>query len=357
MLFSQIFNHQIFSVPSCELRELCGKYFAFRITIDAISCFDLIISCDIMTYFTSLVLKRCATMNSVKIPRSFGTHDGTFHADEVTACALLLLFGLIDSDKIIRTRCMEELGRCEYVCDVGGVYDSERKLFDHHQIDYQGPMSSAGMILKYLQQRGILSDKEHDFFHYSLILGVDAHDNGKELHERGVASYSHIVSNFTPISHEAGSKQQDKAFFEALAFARGHLDRMWERYQYMQSCRQVVVDSMAEGNDYLIFDKSLPWLEIFFETGGAGHQAKFVVMPSGHHWKLRGIPPTLEEKMKVRIPMPQEWAGLLEEDLRKVSGIKGAIFCHKERFISVWETREDALKALKYVLHKTKQVA
>ena len=29
-------------------------------------------------------------------PRSFGTHDGSFHADEVTACALLLLFDLID---------------------------------------------------------------------------------------------------------------------------------------------------------------------------------------------------------------------------------------------------------------------
>ncbi len=27
-------------------------------------------------------------------PRSFGTHDGSFHADEVTACALLLLFGI-----------------------------------------------------------------------------------------------------------------------------------------------------------------------------------------------------------------------------------------------------------------------
>ncbi len=34
-----------------------------------------------------------------KIPRSVGTHDGTFHADEVTACAFLLLFDLVDSNK------------------------------------------------------------------------------------------------------------------------------------------------------------------------------------------------------------------------------------------------------------------
>ncbi|MDF2550599.1 MAG: hypothetical protein K0S07_1666, partial [Chlamydiales bacterium] len=35
-------------------------------------------------------------LERVKQPRSFGTHDGSFHADEVTACALLLLVDLID---------------------------------------------------------------------------------------------------------------------------------------------------------------------------------------------------------------------------------------------------------------------
>ncbi len=59
-------------------------------------------------------------------------------------------------------------------------------------------------------------------------------------------------------------------------------------------------------------------------------------MPSGGHWKLRGIPPNSEEKMKVRLPLPLEWAGLLDEDLKSASGISGAIFCHKGRFISLF---------------------
>jgi len=54
--------------------------------------------------------------------------------------------------------------------------------------------------------------------------------------------------------------------------------------------------------------------------------------------------------MKVRTPLPQEWAGLLDEDLKRASGIRGAIFCHKGRFISVWETKEDVFKALDYVI-------
>lgn len=287
-----------------------------------------------------------------KILRSFGTHDGTFHADEVTACALLLLFNLIDKDKIIRTRNPDELATCEYVCDVGGIYDPERKLFDHHQVDYQGPLSSAGMILLYLQQAGILTPKERDFFDQALMMGVDAHDNGKELHSKGVCTYSHVVSNFTPIIYESAPQDQNAAFFEALDFAKGHLDRLWNRYNYIQSCRQIVADAMSKDKDYLIFEKGIPWLEIFFDMNGINHPAKFVIMPSGTHWKLRGIPPNLEERMKVRIPLPEEWAGLLEEDLRRVSGIKGAIFCHKGRFISVWETKEDALNALHYVLSK-----
>lgn len=289
-------------------------------------------------------------MNNSKIPRSFGTHDGTFHADEVTACALLLLFDLIDRNRIVRTRQPSELARCEYVCDVGGVYDPNRKLFDHHQVEYQGSMSSAGMILMHLYHSNAITLKEREFLENSLIIGVDAHDNGKELHSNGVCTYSHIISNFTPISHEVDDQELDAAFFQALEFALTHLDRMWKRYQYIQSCRQTVAEAMANGSNCLMFDKSIPWLEIFFDLGGASHPAKFLIMPSGSHWKLRGIPPSLNEKMKVRLPLPQQWAGLLQEDLKKMTGIPGAIFCHKGRFISVWETREDAVKALNYVL-------
>jgi uncharacterized UPF0160 family protein len=50
--------------------------------------------------------------------------------------------------------------------------------------------------------------------------------------------------------------------------------------------------------------------------------------------------------MKVRKPLPESWAGLRDEELRRASGIAGAIFCHKGRFISIWETKEAAIKAL-----------
>jgi uncharacterized UPF0160 family protein len=95
-------------------------------------------------------------------------------------------------------------------------------------------------------------------------------------------------------------------------------------------------------------------MDTFFDLGGERCRALFVIMPSGNHWKLRGIPPDNEKKMAVRMPLPAEWAGLLDDELKRVSGIPGAIFCHKGRFISVWETKEDALRALEYTIGKKK---
>ncbi len=287
--------------------------------------------------------------------RSVGTHDGAFHADEVTACALLVVFDLVDEDKIVRTRDPLKLHECEFVCDVGGEYDPNRKLFDHHQADYVGRLSSAGMILRYLKEQGILNENEFNFFSHTLINGVDDHDNGLDPQIPGICTYSHIMANFTPIQYDVNPKEQDEAFFEALTFAKGHLIRLWHRYQYIQSCRETVAEVMESQDVGMIFEKAIPWMDTFFELGGEKHPAQFIIMPTGKHWKLRGIPPSLDHRMEVRFPLPKEWAGLLDEDLKRITGMPGAIFCHKGRFISVWETKEDALKALAYVLNTTKE--
>lgn len=279
-------------------------------------------------------------------PRSFATHSGSFHADEVTACSLLLLFDLIDWDKIIRTRDPKALERCEYVCDVGGEYDPPKKRFDHHQASYQGSLSSAGMVLEYLKKQGVIKEDFYNALHCSLVMGVDAHDNGVAKLEPGITSFSQVISNFLPIEYGIGEEEIDRAFFEALKFALGHIQRFQKRYLYTLSCKTRVAKAMNQGGYALVFDEALPWIENFFDLKGHLHPAQFVIMPTGDHWKLRGIPPSLSERMKVRKPLPKSWAGLQGKRLQEISQIPGAIFCHKGRFISIWETKEDALKAL-----------
>lgn len=285
---------------------------------------------------------------------SFGTHDGTFHADEVTACALLLLFNLIDPETVVRTRDLEILKNCEYVCDVGGIYDESIKRFDHHQVSYQGDFSSAGMILKYLLDKSYINEVEYLLFNNSLIRWVDAFDNGRATASLGYCSFSNVISNFLPIPHDASKEEMNEAFFEAVSLTLGHLKRLYERFKYNQSCAYLVEEAMKKYTECLIFEESIPWMDSFFELGGEGHPARFIIMPSGMHWKLRCIPPSQEEKIKVREALPKNWEGLLDKELKSVTGIEGAIFCHKGRFISVWETKEAALKALKLIQQERK---
>lgn len=286
--------------------------------------------------------------------RSFGTHDGSFHADEVTACALLLVFDQIDRTKIVRTRDPKILKDCEFVCDVGGIYSPEHKRFDHHQVDYTGGLSSAGMVWKYLKESKVVDLGLYEYLNDALILGVDAHDNGRVTSERGTCTFSHVISNFIPPAYDATAEELSKAFFLALDFAVGHLQRLWTRFLYIQGCCEKVLEAMRVKGKVLVFDEAMPWMDVFFENGGEKHPALFVIMPSGQHWKLRGIPPNSHDRMKVRVPLPEKWAGLMDEKLKQASGISGAIFCHKERFISIWETKEDAMKALEAVLRGEK---
>lgn len=284
------------------------------------------------------------------IPYSCGIHDGSFHADEVSACALLILFDLIDRKLIVRTRDQEKLEHCEYVCDIGGLYDKQKKRFDHHQLDYKGKFSSAGMVLDYLKYKEIISPGLYDFFYHSVIQGVDAYDTGEIKTKEIGCSFSQVIANFLPIEYEAPEEKRNIAFQEALDFVLGHLRRLKERFFYIQKCRDKVKTVMEKSGYYLVFDEPLAWLENFFDLGGEKHPALFVIMPSGPHWKLRCIPPSINNRMQVRVPLPLQWAGLRNDELKKESHIEGAVFCHKGRFISIWETKEAALEALEFVL-------
>lgn len=284
------------------------------------------------------------------IERSLGTHDGSFHADEVTACALLIIFELVDREKIHRTRDPDLLAKCEFVCDVGGEYDPAKKRFDHHQVEYTGELSSAGMVWQYLLEEKIIDESLYHYVNRAIIIGVDGHDNGRVMQEEGVCTFSHVIANFVPTEYDAEEGRLNAGFSDALDFTIGHFSRLIERYAYIASCRDKVWKAMKSREKKLIFDEPLPWLENFFDLDGENHPALFVIMPSGGQWKLRGIPPTREDRMGLRMPLPKRWAGLRDEDLKEVTGIDGAIFCHKERFISIWETKEDALKALNLIL-------
>jgi uncharacterized UPF0160 family protein len=91
-----------------------------------------------------------ALNNTNKIVR-IGTHNGLFHSDEVFAVAMMSITAELQglTVQVTRTRDLNILNTQHYIIDVGGQYDGV-KCFDHHQSEYKGDLSSAGMIAKYL---------------------------------------------------------------------------------------------------------------------------------------------------------------------------------------------------------------
>ena len=274
---------------------------------------------------------------------SVGTHDGHFHADEITACSLLIVFELVHPDQIIRTRDLNELALCEFVCDVGGIYDPKIKRFDHHQQEYQGSLSSAGMVLEYLKNEEIITEDIYTYLNDTFVKGVDLHDNGLFSAEIGHLTFSQIIQTFNPIHHVHDSKPY---FLEALTFTINLIRRLMKKYEHIVLCREEITEGMKTQAKLLVYERSMPWIDTFFSEGGELHPAEFLIMPSGENeWKLRGIPPSRDDLMAVRKKQPATWAGKKNEELASVTGIPEAIFCHKQRFISIWKTKEAALKA------------
>ena len=82
--------------------------------------------------FTNIFIRLMETEThptSLKI----GTHDGAFHCDEVTACALLTKYSnKFRGAEIVRTRNPNVLDECDIIVDVGGKHVPPKYL-DHHQ--------------------------------------------------------------------------------------------------------------------------------------------------------------------------------------------------------------------------------
>lgn len=71
-------------------------------------------------------------------PLTIGTHNGTFHCDEVVACFMLKQLPEYENAEIFRSRDDKTLReKCDIIVDVGGKYDHEKKLYDHHQLTFK----------------------------------------------------------------------------------------------------------------------------------------------------------------------------------------------------------------------------
>jgi uncharacterized UPF0160 family protein len=275
------------------------------------------------------------------------THSGKFHADDVLAWALLRLFHSRDT-KLVRRREPYPFEQADIVFDVGGFYDPERMRFDHHQKEYEGELSSAGMVLDWLHGTGKVEDALYGRLKDRLVDYVDDVDNGRREPIKGVPCFASIVGAFN--SGCTKLEDYDRAFQKASSFAEHLVGAITWELEEEKSCIQLVMEYMQEarskGSNVIEFPNYVKWQGPFFKNGGIEHPADFVVFPTMHGtWQAVCIPP-IQGSFGQKVPFPASWGGLRDTELEKATGVPGAVFCHKNRFIAVFKTREGLYEAM-----------
>ena len=168
---------------------------------------------------------------------TIATHSGPFHADDVLAVALIRRF-VDEHATVVRTRDPARLQAADLVVDVGGTFDPAAGRFDHHQNSYQGPLSSAGMVLEWLEAEDRVPDDLAAHLRDRLVDYVDDVDNGRRQPDRAVPCFAGLVEAMRE-GHE-GAQAFDAAFEQAVGVAGGYVAGLQRAWRATVEARQVV---------------------------------------------------------------------------------------------------------------------
>ena len=282
------------------------------------------------------------------------THSGSFHADDVFACALLKRYMQTpetDNIEFIRTRDQAIIDGADVVVDVGGIYDPENCRFDHHQNDYTGTKSSVGMVLDYLEQYEIVNPDVAAEFRSAIVDELDDADtNGTP------SAMSLLIWAMNPQWDDEDPTDFDGRFAEAVAFA----ERVLEVHNRVVFSKMNANDKLdyitAIGRKSGIVESECYLPDLAFQVSQKSDTAMFVIWPSSEtQWMVQCVPPT-DDRTSQRLPFPANIAGLRGSNLEAVVGDLGSDvnpaspFVHKGAFIGGAATREGAYALAQFAL-------
>ena len=209
------------------------------------------------------------------------THSGTFHIDEVTACALLQVFQ--PNEYLIARIPHQDVipSTANFVIDIGRTYNPDKGLFDHHQ--WEHGKSSAGLIWEYLAVA--------DTYPYisKIIERIDQHDVG--ICKATAFELPNLISAFNTDDIYDDSKQL-AAFHQALHVLTIYFDSM-KRYQDKVNDAPNIINNSLVVDDVLILPEYIAgWQTYVNDTTDMAH-IRVVMWPKGDgsdHWYAQ-VPP------------------------------------------------------------------
>lgn len=288
------------------------------------------------------------------------THSGGFHADELLSSVILTR--LYPEAELRRSRDRQWITPASdrIIYDVGGDFDSEAQIFDHHQrpspLREDGqPFSSFGLIWAHYGRAYLAAmavpeqdiDAIHSKFDTKFVLPVDLLDNGAiEPSVAGplsVLTLPALLGSLKPVFDDTNPTADDDAFFAALPIVSTLIEAQIRNMTAKARARSIVFDAIEAAGTSAILElpMGMPY-GAALDDSGADH-ILFVVCPRGDDWTLGGIKLS-NDTFEQRADLPAAWAGLTDAALEAACGVAGAKFCHNARFIAVASTREAILE-------------
>ena len=171
------------------------------------------------------------------------THNKIFHADEVTAIALLQIFTNYEIEVERIDHDSKDFSKYDFVIDIGKTFDS-KKYFDHHQ--FKGGKSSAGLIWDYI---GL--NKKYPKIS-KLIDLIDRNDVGIE--KAKPFEFSSLIKCYN--TRNLTSKEQTLQFYKAIDFAKTVILSMKEMEEEIIKAKEIINNSFNFNHNPKIIELS-----------------------------------------------------------------------------------------------------
>ncbi len=249
----------------------------------------------------------------------------------------------------------------DFVVDVGGIYNSKKNLFDHHQKEGAGkrkngiPYASFGLVWKRFGKELCGSQFVSDKIDQILAQSIDAGDNGIDyvkLLYKNVWPYEphSLFAIFQPTWKE--NQSTNKSFWKMLSWAREILTREIKVNSDFYNMKKITDNEYrkSENKKIIVVNKSFSRFDLL-NVLGEYSEPLYVIYPDKEdkNWKIAAIKKT-PDSFKSRKPLPKNWAGMQGIEFQKITNVNDAIFCHRALFLASAKSKDGALKLAKIAL-------
>lgn len=201
-----------------------------------------------------------------------------------------------------------------------------------------------------------------------LIQSIDAIDNGVPIAHAPLRYHintdlSSRIKRLNPRWNEdACDTLRDSLFAKASALAGQEAwDQVQDTVQAWIPARAVVKEAIEKREEnvarangqIVVLSRATMWKQHLFDVEQdlrLPYPILYVIYPDeASQWRVHAVPET-ETSFACRKSLPVPWCGVRDEDLTRVSGIPGSVFCHASGFIGGNLTIEGAVSMARKAL-------